>query len=96
MSGHTADENGRPLTGLPADAMATCPECAMPLMPVDFEGALVVLECANRHRALAAMPADASARKLVEHRVAVRGAQIHAQRERRAAETAAEDAEETR
>lgn len=91
MSDRTADEDGLALTALRDDAMAECPLCDMPLMPSDVEGDLVVLECANRHRAMAPFPAETAARRLVEHRIAVRGAQVHAQRERWALEAEADE-----
>ena len=57
-----------------------------PLHQWTHTGDRVLLECANRHRAYARFPTEPNARRLVEHRVAMRGAQMHAQRERRASE----------
>ncbi len=64
------------------DATADCPECHLPMFPVAAEATTVTLECANRHRTAAAMPADAALRRLVRGWVSRRGAQLHVQHER--------------
>ncbi len=64
------------------DATADCPECHLPMFPVAADGDVVTLECANRHRGSAALPAEAHFRRLVRSWVARRGAQLHAQHER--------------
>lgn len=63
------------------DGTSECPDCGLPMFPVD-EAAYVRVECANRHAAKLAVPADPAMRRLVHRWVARRGAQLHAQHER--------------
>ncbi len=58
----------------------------MPLIPMDERDGALLLECANRHTATVPAPTDRVMRLLVDSWLARRGAQLHAQRERRAAE----------
>lgn len=67
---------------LRSDGTADCPECHLPMFPVAADAASVILECANRHRCTAAVPADPALRRLVRSWVARRGAQLHVQHER--------------
>jgi len=67
---------------LRSDGTADCAECEMPLFPHSIEGRSVLLECANRHRATAPVPADDLTRRAAESWIARRGAQLHAQHER--------------
>ena len=68
------------------DGTADCAGCALPLFPLERHDGLVVLECANRHRLTLAAPAEPGLLRQVDGWIARRGAQIHAQRERRLAE----------
>ncbi len=68
------------------DATVSCGSCAMPLIPMDERDGTLLLECANRHTATVPAPTDRVTRVLVDSWLARRGAHLHAQRERRAAE----------
>ena len=68
------------------DATVPCASCAMPLVPMDERDGTLVLECANRHTATVPAPTDRVTRLRVDSWLARRGAQLHAQRERRDAE----------
>jgi hypothetical protein len=75
-------EIGRHLSEFLHDATRDCERCGLPMMPVAEEGGSMTLECANRHRHSAEMPADPAARQRVRNWIARRGAQLHVQHER--------------
>lgn len=93
VSGSTNETNGAPLTVIRPDGTADCGVCDLPLYPLDIDGDAVALECANRHRAGARLPEGRAARRMVEHLLAKKGAQMHWQAERRRAERDADEAE---
>jgi uncharacterized RmlC-like cupin family protein len=52
------------------------------MFPTSETDATVTLECANRHRATAPLPAERATRTLIDNWIAKKGAQLHAQHER--------------
>jgi hypothetical protein len=56
------------------------------MTPVAEAAGKVTLECANRHRGTAQLPASGAARARVRNWIAKRGAQLHVQHERWEAE----------
>ena len=71
---------------LRADGTSDCETCRMPMFPVAINGAVVSLECANRHRATADLPDDPKLRRFVQNWVARKGAQLEEQHRRWEAE----------
>jgi hypothetical protein len=64
------------------DATVECAECGLPMFPIAESTQTVTLECANRHRAITALPADRATRALIDNWIAKKGAQLHVQHER--------------
>jgi hypothetical protein len=64
------------------DATVECAECGLPMFPISETSKEVTLECANRHRASTALPADRATRALIDNWIAKKGAQLHVQHER--------------
>jgi hypothetical protein len=64
------------------DGTADCETCHLPMFPIANEGAVVTLECANRHRVETPLPAEPKLRRFVRNWVARKGAQLNEQHER--------------
>ena len=64
------------------DATVECADCGLPMFPIAETSETVTLECANRHRAVMALPADRATRVLIDNWIAKKGAQLHVQHER--------------
>jgi hypothetical protein len=83
--GITLERSARPCGArvtLRPDATAECVECGLPMFPIGETSEAVTLECANRHRLLAQLPAERATRALIDNWIAKKGAQLHVQHER--------------
>jgi uncharacterized RmlC-like cupin family protein len=79
-------EIGGRLSDLEHDATRDCERCGLPMTPVGEDEGVLTLECANRHRHTAPVPADPVSRELARSWIRRRGAQLHVQHERWEAE----------
>ncbi|MDP9265218.1 MAG: hypothetical protein M3O91_03740 [Chloroflexota bacterium] len=64
------------------DGTADCEACGLAAFPWKTLGRKLVLECANRHQMSVDLPAEPSARVVVDNWLSKRGAELHAQHER--------------
>jgi hypothetical protein len=83
--GITLERSARPCGAglmLRPDGTAECTECGLPMFPTAESADTVTLECANRHRMTAALPAERATRALIDNWIAKKGAQLHVQHER--------------